>query len=427
MNYLMSVFFFLLPLQTQWILRYGMLNGQSWEYGTIGIYATDIFLAIIFALSFWGGHADARIRFRSRQCAAGMTVMIVVSALSIIAASDRSVALVHILWLIEAGIVGWLVSRSRYRSIISNSFVTGSVLQALIGLWQFFSQSTVASALMGWAAHPAWLPGTSVIEREGERWLRAYAGFAHPNVFGGWMAVAIVAAVYCILTENRPRVRVVLLCSLVFLSCGLAVSFSRSAWIAAAIGVGALSLSLRVREGCLPVGKAGRELCVVLAIIVLSVSAILVPYRSLLETRFEATARLERQSLNERAQSYHDAFALMRQHPFIGVGIGNFTSAVAALDPQRPLWSIQPVHNSVLLIIAELGVADLSLIVAAFCYYLKLRRQSKNPILYSLFSILFVLALFDHYLWSLHVGSLLVGFFIGWTLSTPQFQPRRGS
>src|SRR3990167_5038077 len=39
---------FLLPWQTRLIIEQGLINGQSWEYGTMSLYATDI---VILALA----------------------------------------------------------------------------------------------------------------------------------------------------------------------------------------------------------------------------------------------------------------------------------------------------------------------------------------------------------------------------------------
>ncbi len=223
------------------------------------------------------------------------------------------------------------------------------------------------------------------------------------------MAVAIVLALgqYSQSLEKGKVVRVLFLISLVLLSAGLAVSFSRSAWIAAAVGIVALLLS-SFRP---PSRNPDKKIIFAILTILLSVSAILLPYRHLLSTRINATARLEQQSFNERAVGYQDAFALIRTHPFFGIGMGNFTNVVAAQNPNRPIWSIQPVHNVFLLTFAELGVIGAVLLVLFTLMIFPL------PALRSFsaggFSILLVLALFDHYLWSVHGGLLLSGVIIG--------------
>ena len=278
----------------------------------------------------------------------------------------------------------------------------GAIFQSGVGLWQFFTQSAVASTLMGWAAHPAWAGGASVIETAGERWLRAYGGLPHPNVLGGWMAVAIIVALSLVVAESRPRIRALLLGCLVLLSGGLAVSFSRSAWIAATLGVAIGALSA-------PAGARKRYVQSILVVLLAS-AAILTPYRSLLTTRLESTARLEQQSLLERQQQYREAWGLIRETGLgTGVGLGQYTLSVAKNYPGVPVWKIQPVHNVFVLMVAELGVfGGILIILLSYSFYTLLRR-SKNFVHCSLFTVFVVLALADHYLWSLHGGLLLGG------------------
>ncbi len=44
---ILLLFFFLLPLQTVYLLREPMIGGEKWQYGTLGIYVTDILLVLI--------------------------------------------------------------------------------------------------------------------------------------------------------------------------------------------------------------------------------------------------------------------------------------------------------------------------------------------------------------------------------------------
>ena len=41
---------FLLPWQTRWIIKAGMINGGYSEYGTISLYGTDILLIILLMI-----------------------------------------------------------------------------------------------------------------------------------------------------------------------------------------------------------------------------------------------------------------------------------------------------------------------------------------------------------------------------------------
>ncbi|MBI5135142.1 O-antigen ligase family protein [Candidatus Uhrbacteria bacterium] len=464
-----NLLLFLLPLQTQWIFRAGQLRGQPWEYGTIGIFAVDV---LVIGLALW----EAGVAWRAPGSQGMLRLnglgtvgwwigaLLLQILLSIIAAKDRSIAWIHTLWVAEAIALGWMVARSSVPRQIAGAFVAGGALQALLGLWQFFTQSTFASTLFGLAVHPTWQGGTSVIEVVGERWLRAYGGLPHPNILGGWMAVAIIIASFLLSTEGRPRIRLLLYCCIAVLSSGLAVSFSRSAWIAAAVGtVVVFLLSLRATISrhpglaSLPAGRYGirsdsghpasREkrdqagmttrLLLPLSIVFFSISAILLPYRSLLVTRLESTARLEQISINQRGQQYQQAWELVRSQSWIrsggwvGVaGIGNYTRVVSDRHPDMPVWSIQPVHNVFALVAVELHRISLFWVALIVYYTFKkslgitplssLRRHIKtalqdprSTLSLALFVALLPLLFLDHYFWSLHGGLLLLGAVFG--------------
>ena len=47
-TYLFVLFLGIVPLQTVYLLREPMIGGEKWQYGTIGIYVTDLVLMLIF-------------------------------------------------------------------------------------------------------------------------------------------------------------------------------------------------------------------------------------------------------------------------------------------------------------------------------------------------------------------------------------------
>ncbi len=66
--------------------------------------------------------------------------------------------------------------------------------------------------------------------------------------------------------------------------------------------------------------------------------------------------------MSERVQSFYDAKTVMDATPlFFGTGAGNFTARLLWLEGERPVWTLQPVHNVFVLIFAELGVIGLFL------------------------------------------------------------------
>jgi len=59
------VVLFFLPLQTVYLLREPMIGGEKWQYGTMGIYATDILLILVLVLGAYCARYYVRRRTRS--------------------------------------------------------------------------------------------------------------------------------------------------------------------------------------------------------------------------------------------------------------------------------------------------------------------------------------------------------------------------
>jgi O-antigen ligase len=118
--------------------------------------------------------------------------------------------------------------------------------------------------------------------------------------------------------------------------------------------------------------------------------------------RFESRIIESEHSVSERVQSFEDAGGVIREkNSWLGVGGGNFTAALIQGEPERPLWSIQPVHNVFVLVLVELGVVGVVLFVA-LSFFVCLLCASKKEMRISLavFGVLFLSLCFDHWLWS---------------------------
>ena len=81
----------------------------------------------------------------------------------------------------EKSLAGSMISRLK----IIYVFLSSVFIHAVLGLYQFLSQSTFANKYLGIAMHDPAIVGTSVIETVSGRWLRAYGGLDHPNILAG--------------------------------------------------------------------------------------------------------------------------------------------------------------------------------------------------------------------------------------------------
>lgn len=134
---------------------------------------------------------------------------------------------------------------------------------------------------------------------------------------------------------------------------------------------------------------------------------------------FSADTRLEHVSIDERTDYFQQSLGVLKTNWPIGTGIGNYTAYLAAQDEmmnrQKVAFQYQPVHSIYPLVFAELGlfgiIAFLGMLIAL---WLGTPTHTTAQItLKAAFAGLLIIGLFDHYLWSLHVGILLFWLTIG--------------
>jgi len=429
-EYGLYLFVFLLPWQTRWIIKAGELNGGYFEPKTISLYGVDIVLLIILLLNCF--IAISSLKAKSLKLTAiwwliaGLDLFIFVS---IFFAPNKLIALEHYLWFLLGVGLFWLITNAEYnKSKLLWSLVAGAILQAGLGIYQFLAQSTFASKWLGMAVHNPSNLGVSVIETlGGERWLRAYGGLDHPNVLGGLLVIAVLLIFNFQFSHLRLRAsaeqaifkqfnNLTIFYFLLFTS--LFLSFSRSAWLGLIIGLAtALGISLIKKDSPM------RNQILKFSIIGVLVFAVLGNiYSDLLSPRLNLNTRLEQKSITERMESVDQAKSLIKNNLFFGVGIGNYTLALAEQNPGQPAWTYQPVHNTPLLILAEIGIFGFIFFVTMLCAmcYVLCRSILKNKNSESTLNLTILVALvamfqFDHFWWSLHFGILLFWFILGLT------------
>lgn len=457
---------FLLPMQTRWIIKEGELNGGHWEYGTYSLYATDILLLAILLLFSYYNYTNTKIKnFELRIIGVWWFIwgLILISAVSILFASNKPLALFKFSWLILGVGLFWLMVNANYSKLkLIWSLLAGVFVQASLGIWQFLNQSSFSNKWLGLACHQASLLGTSVIEITsnggiGERWLRAYGGVDHPNILGGIVVVGMILIIYQLLKGNKgekfstfqPKadnyqfskssqlsiLKEILIPYFLFFIffITLVFTFSRTAWLAFIIALIAI-ITFVVRKRDLI--KQRKVLEIVLASSILFFILFNL-YNNLFLTRLQLNQRLEIKSTSERIESYKSFYKLIKDSWLSGVGIGNYTLEEYDIDNIKQLtnlinrvekkssWYYQPVHNTFLLIWSEVGLIGLVLFIGLiinfiiFDFSFLICKQNvnycNNDKLFNLIMliVLIIIMLFDHWLWSLHFGVLFFWLIIG--------------
>lgn len=429
-EHVLYLFVFLLPWQTRLILREGNLNGY-WEYGTISIYATEVLLWAIFAMAaVWGVINKLKIKKEKLKITIKNSKLLFFCLLSFVFyafisffwADSKSVALQAWVRLAE-GIGLFLILRiARIDWMkVAWAFVISAVIQAGLGVWQFFTQSTFASKWLGMAFHDPIEPGTFVVETTLRRWLRAYGSLPHPNMLAGFLAVAMFLVIWLYQRIDYGLKKLLLPIFFSILTLGFLVTFSKSAIVALGVAV----LFLWGVAWFTHQSKETKFNLLKFTLIFLVITAVFgAVFWEPVSTRIYGQDRLEIKSTEQRLSYFGEAWQLIKKHPMFGVGIGNYTLAVHnEINANLQSWDYQPVHNVYLLVLVELGVIGFMFVFLFLCFFVSLflkllkEKNFSHLTIFSVFFFITIIGLFDHYLWTLYFGIII--FYLGIGLTRP--------
>ncbi len=365
----------------------------------------------LFSLSSW-----------SASIAPWIFALCCLASLSIIWAKDWRVSLyfsLH-LWL---GFGLFLSLRDRpgawRAAVFGFCFALG--VQVITGIVEFSFQST---HLLG-PVHLNWpggldpsTTGASVVQLvNGVRWLRAYGTLPHPNILGTFTVVLLAGPAAIFILNPRARAWAMLLFSGGVVL--LILSFSRGAWVGffACILIVIFKSRFLERKRLLRLGTAG----------VVSLLAAFLPLQPLIFTRIAgaASSPTEHFSIIAREWLAGQAINVISQHLLTGIGIGSFILNLA--QHALPGYIIEPVHNLPLLVISELGIGS-ALILAGMAVVIIKRvwqAHQQNAVLVSAVLVgLFATSLFDHSLWTLAPGRILLAFVLGLWAGQVEYENR---
>lgn len=405
---LIFVYILLLPLQTVFIFDEKFINGAKWQFGTGAIYGTELIfwlIAFLFVFQSLKKANSEKIRTRLKTLIWSeqkyplifLWLFIAWTAASIIWAPEKSAA--FYLWFKLAEGAALFLMANAINAKKENLAWPWSIAGGISGLtafWQFISQSVLANKWLGTSLHQAGRLGDIVIETADGRWLRAYGTFSHPNILGGFCAFGLLATL-SLAFEKQKKNDALLLAMIIANSLGLFFSFSRAAWLAAAIGV-----ILMFAHGIKGQSRNWAKFAIAIGATFFSLSLIFFP---LLAARSDLSNRLEQKSITERTGQLNDGWRAIKGRPLQGTGLNNYTYFQSESDPSLSGYELQPIHDIYLLIAAELGIIGLILLllfVATLAGGAKISLAS-----WAWLATGATIGFFDHYLWTQYSGIII--------------------
>jgi len=389
-----------------------------WQTKLILVAASSNYLEISFFLSMalllipiliWSQRIFTEDYFRFKKELSkplwwsGLILLEFITFLSIFWADDKILALYRYIILVFGILLFYLIKRQDFirAAHAGKLFLIGLFPTAILGIWQFFIQSTYANKYLGLAYHSTIILGDSIIETDTGRYLRAYGSFDHPNILGGVMAVALILVLYLSLKRVMGRNnRLFYLISFAIFYTALLVSFSRSGILAFIVSAPFLVFHFWKQ------GVFQKKMIALFLFLMIFISAIIIiPYGDLFLGRVDVSSRLEKKSITERETYLGQAARLIIKKPIYGVGVGGYILAEQKIDNSRhEAWYYQPVHNYWLLIWAELGIFGL---FGALIFWLAIIKISAKKYLWPLGLALFIISLLDHWLWTQPLGLII--------------------
>ena len=298
-------------------------------------------------------------RWRWSRLSVPLLVFIGVAALSVVGATSLPPALKELTkWVEVLGVmllVGNALSRAEVTAVVISALLAG-VSQAALGAYQFLTRSGPEFfVLMG-------------------RFMRAYGTFEQPNPYAGYlgMLVPLAVALAMSLFERRPDdagsvprpLGWMALGSAAAMLAAVGMSWSRGAWM----GVGSALLVIALARG----RRWAAAFAVVFAIVVLVAALGMWSLPPALAQRFAGLASFmrvrdvrgvevtdENYAAVERLAHWQAALDMWRDHPWLGVGLGNYGAVYA--DYALPKWplALGHAHNYYLNVAAETGLPGL--------------------------------------------------------------------
>lgn len=400
---------FVLPWQTQWIFGQVEIGEGVLGTGVMGIFFVEIIVLIasLFYIGIQREEAHKAIQLLKWPGIIFFSGIFLADLLG-----GEMLSWFHAVHVMVAAIFMMAISVFPKKEQVVLAFGAGLIIPVIIGAYQVMVGYFPPVTLLGMAERIAERPGDSVFWLNGNRILRAYGSFSHPNIFGGYLAVAITLLIGC---WQSYTVKKAIIALIGLLGIGLLLTYSQLAWLALVVAIGIFAIS-KTRQHAILWQKWGAKLTGLILIVVTTGIVLL-----------GNTVNTGNQSTGERLAQYEAASEIIWNNIISGnvkelvFGVGGDVFPIYWADkiPNLSWWLYQPVHNIPLLILFEIGVIGFIGLMWLLYKIDQTNYEALPEILaragLAAGAALFAIAFFDHYLWTLWSGLALAALVLGIT------------
>jgi len=396
-----------------------LTKNETWfplEFSSIFLYFSEIIILILFLFLLFKKRKEI---LQTSMLVWPTLLFFLLSALSILVSDTHILSLFFCLHLLVSIFFFISIATAISLRIISirdamKVLAVSSLLQAEIAILQFINQGSIGLRFFGEETISLLSRNIARIDVFGSTFIRSYGTFPHPNILGGFLVLGVVAWIYLFSLPSKQHGifhRSLSIIGLFVVLVGLLFSFSRSAWIAAAITLISCVVVLFKNK----LKHAAREIVLmsmIFAVVLFGVFGWMVFSRG--EIKNDS-------AVNERVVYVNIALDMIADYPF-GVGFGN-GMVRAEQEGRYDSYGLtnkathQPVHNIYLLITQEIGVVGIivflfSILTLLFYKKRKIHTPDTLFVYIMIVSLLFV-GFFDHYLITINSGRLMFFLVLG--------------
>lgn len=393
---LFGIFLFTFPFSVRFLVyeeasyRFGNFNPWVTEF----IYLPEVLLAVIFVLWLIDKLRVKSYELRIGGWLWGLFLLFVLNAYVVtVWKGDPMMGAFFLLRAFEAAFVFWLI---REKILSAKLMITilffGALLQILWGYGQWKLNHSLGLTFLGESKIGPDVLGVAKIDGvEEAKQVRAYGSFLHPNILAAYILTIFFLGLRYLKDSNK------FFWFAVFVF-GIYITNSQAALIVMVAGLGYYFLLTVFRSATL------RRFIALITLLVLGLANFWFFQNS------HAVIKVRDVSWQERLDQNIVSRNMWQANP-LGVGVSNYTLKMEETNAEKLLpWEFQPVHNSYLLILNEIGLQGLGLFIL-FLFVLFYRHWEAGKAL-GIFTLL-LLASFDHFLWDSWAGIMLIALVAG--------------
>jgi len=306
-----------------------------------GLPFTDLILAlmifiyiieIIFSSRCRGNFIKGIVNFFTEKLSILLVILLVIMLVSTIYAVDKKIALSEsarfLTYIFMYFIIKYEFNSKKQINILLNCYIFISFILSSIGIVQHFTGFALAEKFIKTNAF-----GTG---------LKIASTFFNPNAYGAYLILIIFPVIMLSIYEKNKNKKILyLFLSMLFIT-NLLMTFSRNALLGFGLGVLVLGLIYSIK--------------LIFALGGFSILMFFIP--SVSQRVIDITSLSQNES---RIKLWKTAIMMIREHPIIGVGNGNFVTryneyVIKYKELKYQSYQNYPAHNSYLKVQSELGI-----------------------------------------------------------------------